>query len=173
MLVDDILLSPQPHIGWHGQYDSISQFSVYDLKYADVIWNVLEHVKHCNGIITSAPGFAMGVDRSTLVKPVSLPTSQALHLVQCLQGEHPAGTLREDCARVRHQFPKFLVATAIQAGQAEPAVLSGVHETTSALLQGGHIARHNSFPSDHHSMRCRNRSLGTIDPDHESAMICT
>src|SRR6266436_1317307 len=116
----------------------------------------------------------MGADRSTLGKPVLdpvlLPIWQAPHLVQFLRGEHPAGKLREDCARVRHQFLKFSAAAAIQAGQAKRAVSSGVHENTSALLPAGDTARHNSFPSDQYSMRCPNTSLGTIDQDHDSAM---
>ena len=73
--------------------------------------------------------------------------------VRCPQGEHLMGKFREDCGRGRHRFPKFLAAVATQDGQANLAVSSGVPETTSALLQAGHSARHNSFPSDHYSMR--------------------
>src|SRR5262245_9294302 len=118
----------------------------------------------------------MGADRSTLEKPVPgpvmLPIWQAPHLVQCLRVEHPADRLREDSARVRHQFLKFSAATAIQAWQAKPAVSSDAHETTSAFLQAGHTALHNSFTSDHYSMRCSHTSPGTIDQYHDSAMIC-
>src|SRR5512133_3926383 len=98
----------------------------------------------------------MGADRSTLEKPVPdpvlLPIWRAPHLVQCLRGEHPAGKLREDCARVRRQFLKFSAAAAIQAGQAKPAVSPGAPETTNALLQAVHSAGRNSFPSNRYPM---------------------
>ena len=68
MPINDVLLPPRPRAG-----PAITQFDrpiltlVYHLERACVIFNIFEHVKHCNAVIRSIPNFRRKpIDQSAL-----------------------------------------------------------------------------------------------------------